>query len=187
MAIHPAKSLLIIFLILNYTVEQVIDYKPRVHLQFNPTNLTRRLSPESIHFSSFPTVAISFEVPLFPAWNYLLIYLPAPTHIDLLSPLQPESFIQNANLTLYSWRTTFQDFLDETEQAVRLADPSISACLFTSPGPFNLSLCLKHHAPAATQTQLFLLLLFVQSLPIPFSVTCPSRFSSSITSKRKLF
>ena len=62
MAIHPAKSLLIIFLSLNYTVEQVIDYKPRVHLQFNPTNLTRRLSPESIHFSSFPTVAISFEV-----------------------------------------------------------------------------------------------------------------------------
>ena len=62
MAIHPAKSLLIIFLSLNYTVEQVIDYKPRVHLQFNPTNLTRRLSPESIHFSSFPTVAISFKV-----------------------------------------------------------------------------------------------------------------------------
>ena len=62
MAIHPAKSLLIIFLSLNYTIEKVINYKPRVHLQFNPTNLTQRLSPESIHFSSFPTVAISFKV-----------------------------------------------------------------------------------------------------------------------------
>ena len=62
MAIHPAKSLLIIFLSLNYTIAKVINYKPRVHLQFNPTNLTQRLSPESIHFSSFPTVAISFEV-----------------------------------------------------------------------------------------------------------------------------
>ena len=50
----------------------------------------------------------------------------------------------------------------------------------------RLSSSSKPHAPAATQTQLFLLLLFIQILPIPFSVTCPSRFSSSITSKSKL-